>query len=65
MCQGYVYFYPRVELSLCKTQYDFDNFFNAVGIEKVEGQDTLDRLQLPFKPLYVILSCVKLENLEY
>lgn len=49
MCQGYVYIYPRVQLALCKTQYDFDNFFNALGIREVEGE-VLERLQLPYKP---------------
>lgn len=51
MCQGYITYYPKIPLVLCKTQPEFYNFFGALGIRDVGGKgDVLKRLQLPYKP---------------
>ncbi|ODM95966.1 hypothetical protein Ocin01_10716 [Orchesella cincta] len=50
MCQGYITYYPKIPLTLCKTQYEFHNFFHALGIHKVEGDEVLRMIQLPYKP---------------
>jgi len=49
MCMTFLYTYPRVDLALCFWYPEYDTFYNAVGINKVEG-DVLKRMNSPYRP---------------
>jgi len=50
MCQGYITYYPKIPLAVCKTAPEFNNFFRALGINRVDGDEVLRLLQQPYKP---------------
>lgn len=53
MCQGYITYYPKIPFALCKTQPEFHNFFDALGIRRIDGDRVLKMLHLPYVPKLV------------
>ncbi|OXA42075.1 DBH-like monooxygenase protein 1 [Folsomia candida] len=49
MCMAFVYYYPRIPLSECKTQLEFYSFLNPLGIINVTG-DILNEMEMPYAP---------------
>ncbi|CAL8126017.1 unnamed protein product [Orchesella dallaii] len=49
MCQVFLFYYPRVPLAQCMSQYEFHDFFKGLNIDAVEG-DVLKRLNVPYEP---------------
>ncbi|ODN00137.1 hypothetical protein Ocin01_06550 [Orchesella cincta] len=49
MCQVFFFYYPRVPLAQCMSQYEFHDFFKGLHIDAVEG-DVLKRLNVPYEP---------------
>ena len=49
MCQSFLMYYPKVELSLCSSQYEFYNSFEALGITNVFSK-VFPAMRLPYNP---------------
>jgi hypothetical protein len=49
MCMSFIYYYPKIELTECKTQQEFQSFLTALGIKNVAG-DILAELNMPYNP---------------
>lgn len=50
MCQVFFFYYPRVPLSQCTSQYEFNDFFKGLKIDEIEGERVLKALHLPYEP---------------
>jgi hypothetical protein len=46
---SFIYYYPKIELTECKTQQEFQSFLTALGIKNVAG-DILAELNMPYNP---------------
>ncbi|CAL8126013.1 unnamed protein product [Orchesella dallaii] len=49
MCQIFLFYYPRIPLSQCTSQYEFHDFFKGLHIDGVEGE-VLKPLHMPYEP---------------
>ncbi|CAG7724039.1 unnamed protein product, partial [Allacma fusca] len=47
MCQAVLFYYPRSNLTDCRSQPEFYSFFRPLGIDNVTG-DVLEKLKLPY-----------------
>ncbi len=46
MCQAVITYYPKTDLSDCRSQPEFYSFFNAMGMRNVSG-NALGPLDMP------------------
>ncbi|ODM90062.1 hypothetical protein Ocin01_16621, partial [Orchesella cincta] len=49
MCQVFFFYYPRIPLSQCTSQYEFHDFFKGLHVDGVEGE-VLKPLNMPYNP---------------
>ncbi|ODM95760.1 hypothetical protein Ocin01_10922 [Orchesella cincta] len=49
MCQVVFFYYPRIPLTQCTSQYESHNFFKGLAIDKVDGE-VLKPLHMPYEP---------------
>ena len=47
MCEAVLFYYPKSDLTDCRSQPEFYSFFKALGIENVTG-DILTKMNLPW-----------------
>jgi len=49
MCNAFVFYYPKIDLMQCVSQPEARNFFEAFGVNEVEG-NVLEKVKIPFDP---------------
>jgi len=49
MCQTFLFYYPKIEIGQCTSQYEFGDFMHGIGVDKVSG-DVLNSIGMPYDP---------------